>query len=316
MQPEIDPLDTKARFMKYCVGRGVIGPWAFLDISAHDFERVKKANRDLFVLLGIEQKFEMMIDNYLEYEQSLLSLTLGHMVAHDLSWAPFQDAVFLVNRRLANLLTVSRLYNDQVRNDISTIYGECAKTTAKLREAFSVQYDRLFGYRVMEAIRNSLQHKLLPIKRLEYTAGWEDSGNTQMLHYRTTAKVNMEDLRADKHFKRSVLRQLEDCGKDAPDITPFVRQYVEGLSCVQSEIRAVTNRDVNIWKTAVEEMIRRYSAVCGEDVKIAVMYRLDDEERTDEEITLFLEGIDHLEFWRRKPLPTYLSQAYLSNVGA
>src|SRR6266849_1778491 len=136
--------------MRNCIGSGFIGPWPFVDISAQEFELVKTAKHNLFVLLGVEEKFNLVIGNYLEYEQELLNLALVHMASHNPTWSSFHDAKALINRRLANLLTVSRLYIDQVKHDISSIYGKNASTTIQVRQAFSEQYDRLFGYRVME----------------------------------------------------------------------------------------------------------------------------------------------------------------------
>jgi hypothetical protein len=47
--------------IKCCIGGGVLGG-SFLDISDDDFER---QNANLLVLLGIEEKYEMLIANYL-----------------------------------------------------------------------------------------------------------------------------------------------------------------------------------------------------------------------------------------------------------
>jgi hypothetical protein len=93
---------TKAT--RYCLGRGVIGPWPFIDITGGDFARLKDAKQNLFLLLGVEEKFRMIVDNYLEFENDLLRLALDHMAWHSGDWRTMNDAIWLVNRRFANLL--------------------------------------------------------------------------------------------------------------------------------------------------------------------------------------------------------------------
>ena len=49
--------------MKYCLGRGFIGDWPYLDISADEFNSLKAAKKDLFTVLGVEEKFDLVLQN-------------------------------------------------------------------------------------------------------------------------------------------------------------------------------------------------------------------------------------------------------------
>jgi hypothetical protein len=264
-------------------------------------------------VLGIEEKFDMVIDNYLEYEHDLLDLALAHMASHDVNWSSFHDAMNLVNRRLANCLTVSWLYVDQAKHDLSGVYGKNAETTTRVRQAFSAQYDRLLGYRVMEALRNSLQHRSLPVKSLSYVNAWESRKNGELLHHRVVAQLHLEELRDDKEMKRSVLEELEQSTKGTHDITLSLRQYVEGLSCAHQEFRKATSGDIEPWKNTLLEIIQRYSEACAENIGIIIVYQLDDEDTTVDEFPVFRDGIDRLERLRTKQLPTNISRWYVSN---
>ena len=84
--------------MKYVLGRGVIGPSPFLDITAQEFGQVKAAKRNLLVLLGVEEKFTLVIDNYLEYERELLELALASMISDNPNCSSSNDAMSLLNR--------------------------------------------------------------------------------------------------------------------------------------------------------------------------------------------------------------------------
>lgn len=297
--------------MRHCIGRGVIGPWPFVGISEDYFARLKTAKHNVFVLLGIEEKFGMIVDNYLEYEGDLLKLALDHMAWHSADWPTMRDAMSLLNRRLANLLTVSRLYVDQVKQDVAQMYG--APEAHRMCQEFNVQYDRLLGYRVMEALRNFIQHRSLPIARLDYPAAWEPRKEGQLLHHRACAHLGIAALRDDRNFKASVLQELEKGGNETQDITPWVRQYIDGLASVHRQLRTLTKVDVELWKKILLEALHNYELACGEDPGAVVAFCLGEEDVTVEEIPIFREGIDRLDRWRASLPPTMVSQWYVSN---
>lgn len=299
--------------MRYYLGRGVMGPWPYIDISANDFVRIKTAKDNIFTLLGIEEKFDMLLQNYLEYEQTLLSLALGHMVSHSLTWDVFQDAIFLVNRRLSNLLTICRQYIDQVKHDFSTIYDGNAEVNAKVAISFSRQYDHLLGYRVMEALRNYTQHRAFPVTRLSYPTSWEDRKTGRFLNFRVRADLDVVNVLGDERFKVSVLKELKELGQDSVDLTRCAREYVQGLACAHSELRELTQRDTQPWEQIIFDTLQQYGDHISEVPHRVVAYRLSDAENVQEEVGVFRDGIDRLRELRKRRLPIHLSDWYVSN---
>jgi hypothetical protein len=298
--------------MRHCIHLGVFGDHPFVDISSEDFELIKRAKDNVFVLLDIEVKFDIVIANYLEYERDLLDLALSYMARHRATWFSFQDAKMLINRRLANLLTASRLYTDQLRHDLACIFGGDAELPTQVERALSEQYDGRLGYRLMEKIRNFIQHKSLPITHLSYPTSRKERDS--LLHHCVVAGVTLSDLR-EQGFNRAILAELEAVNKDAIDITPFTRQYVEGLGHVHEVVRRGTGVELAAWKATTLETLQRYQDVCpSTTVKRVVAYRLDDQDKTVDEVSVFTEGVERLEEFRRSMLPTHISNWYVSNL--
>lgn len=298
--------------MKYCVGRGVLAD-SFLDISADDFQNLEAAKRNLLVLLGIEEKYEMLMDNYLEYESSVLALALADMASRTVTWSWFHDAMRLVTRRLANCLTVGRLYEDSMTHDLSIVYGRKADITTQIAGAFEMQRARLLGYRAMQQIRNCLQHRALPLKELACRAAWEEHKDRHIRHHCVTTQLDVQELRADRNIDRRFIGEMEQ-SDGANDITFLLRQYIEGLSCVHEELRAATNLHIEEWKSTLRQIMRRYSEACAEDISIVVAFRLDDEDAIIEEVYVVRDVIDRLERTRTKPALTNISRRYVSNA--
>jgi hypothetical protein len=290
-----------------------LGKWPYVDLSIEEYDGLKEAKRNTLVLLGVEEKFDMVVANFLEYERDLLELALMYAARHDLTWSSSLDDIGLVNRRVANCLSAARLYVDQVRHDLSSIYGKSSATAISMTRALRAQYDRLLGYRVMEAIRNFVQHRALPVRRLNYPSAWEDRlKGRQLLHHRVIPMLDPWHLREDKEIKQRVIDELILAGEQRLDITALLREYVEGLSRAHEQLRSSVEADIGPWKKALMDAIDRYSDACGEPVKSVIAYELESE-RIVEEFQVFGDGIERLEALRAKLLPTNISRWFVSN---
>jgi hypothetical protein len=110
-----------------------LDPWPSIAITAEDFRDIKKAKTNLMIALGIEEKFALLVENYTDYERTLLDLSLKNMIQQGWLWNSFMDDMQMVNRRIANLLMPATLYVDQISHDISCIFGP--KVTGRRRSA-------------------------------------------------------------------------------------------------------------------------------------------------------------------------------------
>ena len=95
----------------------------FLELSKNEFDKLVSVRSKLFQALFIEEKLDLIIENYLEYEMELLSSSANHMLFGNQDWEWFTKDVNRVSRRIINLLTSARLYVDQIVHHLSTIYG-------------------------------------------------------------------------------------------------------------------------------------------------------------------------------------------------
>jgi len=95
--------------MQYGITKLLIGSNNCLDISQEEFEEAKIAKHSLVEVLSIEEKHNLILDNYAEYESELLGLGLKRMLFSDRNWSSFESEIHIVGRRLINLLTTCRL---------------------------------------------------------------------------------------------------------------------------------------------------------------------------------------------------------------
>ena len=154
-------------------------------IPPDEFAAIRAAQNNSIVMLSIEEKFGALLQNYEEYERELLSFALRHSLFGTLEWSVGIDDLLTVNRRLANVLTMARVYVDHTKQHLNSIYGKPNDVAEKLTEAFTASYDRSLGYRVMEAVRNHMQHSGFPIRGITYDSGWQGDITSSAAKFRS-----------------------------------------------------------------------------------------------------------------------------------
>ncbi len=253
--------------------RLVLGEDLFVELTPEDYESVLEARRKSHIVLAVEEKLTLVLENYVEFESELLAATQKQLVFANYDWSAFMSQLYTFNRRLMNLLTVSRAYLDHIQHDLNTLYGRGSPQADSIIKQKSAQYDSLLGYRVMEALRNYVQHRGLPIFDVEYWGSWEVDPSEQTAVNIITPSLSVEKLREDGGFKGSVLSELEKHGP-ITDLKPLVREYMEGIGRVHQHFRDTVTADVDRWDALIMHTIERFQEVGGENViGLALVHR-------------------------------------------
>ena len=87
------------------------------------FSQLKSAQEFLLEAMYIEEKFNLILENYAEFELELFNYSIRRMLFHDFDWSSTVDKMHSINRKIINLLTTCRLYIDQVSHNIHKIYS-------------------------------------------------------------------------------------------------------------------------------------------------------------------------------------------------
>jgi hypothetical protein len=243
-----------------------ISPFRFtqddvIDMAEEEYSELVTAKGALVAMIGVEQKFDLLLENYADYERELLTLSLHQVLHRDLHWQGFQEDLAVVTRRLANLLSAARLYVDQIKHDLSSAFGPGHTVTGTISRKTSEQYDARLGYRVMETLRNIMQHRSLPVHQLSYPSNREETPSGPRHRIRTVPSLSVARLR-DANLKASVVSELEAKGEYVP-LTPLVREYIEGLGHVHEALREVAEPQITLWDSTLASVQTRAAARWG-----------------------------------------------------
>jgi hypothetical protein len=287
-----------------------LGSNVLVDIDQVEYVEVARAKHALVAMIGIEQKFDLVFENYADYERELLELSLHQALRRDLDWPGFQDDIAAVSRRLANLLSAARLYLDQVNHDLRATFGPTSDLPQVVKAKASEQYDARFGYRVMETLRNVMQHRSMPVHALSYPSESIEHG----LQFRAVPSIDVLRLK-DAEVKPAVFAELEARGETVA-LTPLVREYVEGLGNIHEALRNLAARQVALWDSVLASTQARGTEPSGGGAKRAVLaMHLDNTENVIETVQVFTDLTDYRRaFERRNSVLSHLARRYVSSV--
>lgn len=148
------------------------GKYPEIEIDEVKFCSIVEARNVLSAAMAVEEKYELLVSNYIELEKELLKVAADDMIYRDRDYSVFFDIRLLFNQRLVNLLTSSRLYIDQIQQHIKTCLPNDLEASINVKGFFSKEYDAHFEYQFMEALRNFVQHRGLAVHSTNHSSRW------------------------------------------------------------------------------------------------------------------------------------------------
>lgn len=293
--------------MKYYLGLNALDRPSSIEISKDDYVSAKKAHIALSNGLSIEEVYEILISNYIEFENEISWQATTQMVRANHEYEDFFYSRVKFNIRLVNLLTSARLYVDQLGSLVKKIVDEIDSIEKDVKKLFEDEYDAFNEYRFMEALRNYVQHKGVPVHLARYGRARDISDKDNFLVFSADIFSNRA-LLGDRKFKRSVLNEIPE----KVDLKLATRMYLECLSRVHAGARKVTETKLQESKQIIEKYIKRYKDVhSGSIVGLEVIQSDGDE--FYETIPLSLEWEEtRSKLVKRNPQLINLSRRYVS----
>lgn len=266
---------------KYILRIAALGRFPELEVEQERFEKLKASRPILSHALAIEEKYEIIISNFLELEREATNASVSEMVRNHIEYKDFFDVRMALNIRLVNLLTAVRLYTDQLSSHIRACipHDENAKTDVK--GLFSKEYDASFEFRFMEALRNYVQHSGIPVHRISTGAKWTDLDDG-LLEFSLYYGAQKKELIQDDDFKKKVLSEMPD----EVNLRFATRIYIEAISRIHKYARDKIVKIVDSARLDLDKAIGDYMVVYEKEPVGLYAYEYQGEEKTDEVLIL------------------------------
>lgn len=217
-------------------------------ITKEDFEKLRCAREILTDARTIEETYDILMSNFIEFESFLLINAVAAATRNE----PLYDRVFQLRmdstRLLINLLTSARMYVDQVPR-LARDCGPKGNTwLTDIENLKSAEYKAHVEYRFMEALRNHVQHFGFPVHGTREGFGWTTLDDDGLLEVTIDITTFRSELSSNKKFKNSVLAELED----RVDLRHSTRKYVGSLGSIHEAVRNLTAESVTRSRKEIE----------------------------------------------------------------
>lgn len=237
---------------------------ALVPISESDFGAIRDAKAALLQCLAIEEKFDLVVENFLEFEMTLLMSAQAHLALRHTDDHRFDAERALFNRRLTNLLTAVKTYVEQIPKHVASVRPE---SSGAIKAAMDREYSERLGYRSMLALRNYVQHHDSLVRLVTYGSKLPPGSPGTAIAFTVDPYVRPTDLSSDDGVRsrdKKVFVELEDFGEKV-EIKPLVRDCVEGLWAVHSRVRTEVASRIEEFEIVLQSAEATYRASCPEE---------------------------------------------------
>lgn len=219
--------------MEYYLRLAIPGKFNKITITASEYRNLDEARNILISALSIEELYEILINDYLQFENQLFSISTNTMVYENSDYIDVFEARSKLNSCLVNLLSIVRLYLDSLPRRVRKCKPQMDDIEGYIKALKETEFEKDREYRFMEALRNFVQHYELPIHFTSHSMGWTSLDDEGLLEFSMDLASQRSFLGRDGEFKKKVLQELEE----KTDLKHATRVYIEALSNIHLAIR-------------------------------------------------------------------------------
>lgn len=259
-----------------------------IKIDEVKFNRLLQCKEVLSAALAIEEKYELLLSNYLELEKQVLNTTMEKMLYSSADYSESFYNRISFNQRIVNLLTSTKLYTDQIQQHVKCCIPMDDTIADSVKQLFSDEYDAVFEYRFMEALRNYVQHRSLAIHLIRDNSKWTSLEEYGQIEYTVKLLTQKSEVENDKAFKKTVSKQMPE----EVDLIYASRCYVESISKVHVLIREMINQYVDKARKLLLQEISNYEKLNNGKALGLTAFSMSNQKNIIKKFGIFLDWDD------------------------
>lgn len=234
--------------------KNALGQFPRLEINLDQFQKILHAKKVLRNALFIEEKFEILLSNFIELKTNIEQEALETTFILNGTYSVALKQRLLFERRLANLLTSTKTYVDQVPSKVRDCFVDNDGLIDKVKSYFHLEYDSSLQYRFMEMLRNHVQHNGIAINLVSLNLGKHNGSlvNSILLY------SFKSDLAQNKKNKKETINELPE----KIDILESCQNYISSMGRIHKKFRNEIKDQVSISRNLLEDKIHEYAKLC------------------------------------------------------
>jgi hypothetical protein len=260
------------------------------ELTQDEFHQAIRAADIIAEYTEAEETFRAVLENYGELEVALLTIAQENTILGHIGHGRAMRHRLLLDRRFANLLSSCRLYVDYALS--TEIHSRNPDGRERVKTATNREYDTRLGYRVMEALRNYVQHRGFPLQGLTYQESAVGPIEDGISETYIKPQLALDKLRQGAGFKRAVFEEMEGL-KPPGDVRQWTREYVDGLRHVHQVLIQQVGAEIDSAIATYLKVCRRFAGrIASEDVIVRYEQR-DENNKSLDRHSFTTEIVEH-----------------------
>lgn len=280
-------------------------------LTAEEAKLLREAMEGLRALTSFEDKFYVLIENFVDLEVTVAEAAAHHMVRPLINPDEFADRIREANRKVMNLLSAGRMYWDQTIQHLSL----WAPHTTNIAALFEAAAENSLAVRVVRALRNHVQHRDLPVHRLSLGSKWADPETPHKHVCYCKLEMRLDQLEADPRFSKAILGELQALPQ-GQDLRRFLREFVSEMAGVHREIRDRLAPIQTEWHRAIadaDSFATQTDRVDDHSISLALVERGEDGQEVSS-LELYPGIVARLTYLQRRNFcPQSLGRSYFTS---
>jgi len=232
-----------------------------VSLSRAEYDELHRAIGVVGTLWYLEESYDVLLQNAVELETAV-----GRLEATQRAYiSSFPDEVDLelrlLNRLLINFLASARAFVDSVRARLSRSDDLDGSKLAVFDAFFSKQFDAVFSYRLMDALRNHTQHQSAAISQnLTFIRTWRSSDEKSTKMLSVSPQVERDGLVNNRKLNSKTRREIAEKCELMIDLMPHLTAYVQCFARVVDQARALYQPEYDAALATHAALLKEYLA--------------------------------------------------------
>jgi len=260
-----------------------------IEIRENDYTNALIAKNNLLNILEIEEKYNMILENYKEIEQEIFESTLDLVLHRTNLWRTLRIKTRNLDRKLNNLLSIIKLYLDHIPNDLKQVYGR--ELEIEVKRLIIEEGKNKFACHFMYELRNYIQHNGLSIDDLRFGSEKKEIRKKERNIKEIYLSINKDKILeyASDDLKQKIIDEISG---DRIELKPLIRENIESLSLINNFIRNKTKEKIKNWDMNLKKIKDKYFDKTHKNINYNVLLKVKNGEYIDEK-NIFYDFIEY-----------------------
>lgn len=222
--------------VRYFIGKSLSGHENWIEVEKEKLDRIRTAYHDITLGIYIEEKFDILLENYSEYENDLLSVAWKELIFTDSIHEKLTKDRELITRRIINLLCTGEMYISQCKGHIRKM-SFCSESFKLKFENFCSELEiENFDYYLCRKLRNYALHYDLPVTMFTNRFRSIENDDGKYMMSCAIPIITVKNLSNDQKMKKVINEKLNSATEKI-DLRPLIRNYIIAISKINLNTR-------------------------------------------------------------------------------